>query len=128
MGVLLTNKDGSIRSTYAYDNYIKLYNSNLKISTVTYKDLIRLDFNFKPNKIVNINQFDDFFLDAMTKLNYLVERYRIMNSITGSTIVFPKRKIRYNKTKNCFFNSVDILGEEKEIIVELSSRLKNKSI
>lgn len=39
LGVLLTNKDGSIKSYYAYDNYIKLYNCNLKISAVTYKDL-----------------------------------------------------------------------------------------
>lgn len=128
LGVVPTNDGSLVRDSRYYNNYKILYKYNLLVDRpVTYKDFIRLYFNFKPIGIVNIIQFDDFFLDGMTKLNHLLERYRIRNSISGSTIVFPKRKIRYNKTDNRFFKIVDIFGEEKEIIVEFSSRLKNKS-
>lgn len=112
--------DGLIRmcSYHTYeDDYIKLYNHsavNLE-GILTYKDIIFLDFYFKPSKDENIAEFNEFFLDGMIKLNYFLKPYKIK---------FPKRKIKLISSNNPLSSSFKFMGQEKEIIVEFSSRLK----
>jgi hypothetical protein len=129
LGALEVNRSGSFTLTtkrhinnlrnigrgnvFLFNNYIDLYNS---IGMKPFKDCILLDFYFKPKKKVNKAQFDDFFEDGMVKLNSLLERHNI---------VIPFEKIEYNG--EFFSNHMIISSEEKEIIVEFSSRLKNKS-
>ena len=129
IGALEVNRSGSFTLTtkrhslnlivvgrgnaYLFNNYKDLYQS---IGMKPFKDCILLNFYFKPTKSVNQIQFDEFFEDGMTKLNYLLEKYNIE---------IPFEKIEYNG--EFFSNNMIISSEEKEIIAEFSSRLKNKS-
>jgi hypothetical protein len=82
-GVYGTNRNGSITKTYdnGFDNYIDLYNNKpSRNGIVTYKDYIGIFIRFIP-KVINQEEFDDFFEDGMTKLNSLLERYN-----------FPRKK------------------------------------
>lgn len=119
IGVFGTNKNGSITQLNSndYKNYIDLYNNkSSRNGIVTYKDYIYISVKFKHSENFNKEQFDDFFEDGMVKLNSLLERYNI---------ILPKEMI--SKYNGYDYYSFEILGEEKEIIVEFSSRLKNKS-
>jgi hypothetical protein len=116
--VELTNKNGSINQVNpSFDNYIELYNNHRpRRPIVTYKDVLSINLRFKPKTILDKEELDEFFLDGCIKLNHLLIEYNIEIPTTN--------KLHYIEGTGEYSTSFDIYGDNREIVVEFSSKLK----
>jgi hypothetical protein len=99
--------NGTLKLGYYFDDYKHFYKRRaFKKIKVTYKYVLILDFRFYDIEFFNKEEFDDFFEDGMTKLNYLLEKYNIE---------IPNIGYSYDISMGCFWYRYTKYGDELQL-------------